>query len=851
MFETLGHYKILDWIGAGGMGEVYRARDTRLGRTVAIKVLPAELAGDEARRERLLREARAAASLSHPNIAALYEIGEDQGHLFLVFEFVPGKTLKTEIGGRPINPRRAIEFAIEIADALADAHAEGVIHRDIKPDNIIITPKEHAKILDFGLATWTAGGAEREQAATMIATGAGAVLGTVAYMSPEQALGEQVDQRTDIFSLGIVLFEMITGRLPFSGTTSTALALQIVQAQAPSPSSIVNGLQPEVDAIVVKALAKSIAQRYESAATFAAELRALAAILDVRSDANPLPPLQIEASSPPSHRWIAWMLAALVVVALGLAALAKWDIIRGEWRRRFGSAPPPVIAVIPLELAGPDAAQMFFADGLTEDLITRLGQTPGLKVFGRSATRGYRSRPPRDVARELGAAVVLTGSVRPSGDTVKVSLELVNPADGRAIWSNQYTRELKDIFQVQAQMADEIAAALRVKLQPTPARARTAARLVDPRAYETYLRARQATVERRLGDAIDLYEKAIGIDSGLAEAHGGLAEALHRQWSFDGSAPAAPVFGRIRAELNEAFAIDPDLPQAHVAAAIAAQTFGDAVQHLRTAIKTDPSDAAAYHVVGDVIKQENPERAVAFYQASLDLDPHYDANHSDLVMTFLLLDRREDADRQAAMLPNDTTSARTARLMLAERDVMDGRATSIGGEKPAAGGFLMPWIRYVRALLQTAQYDAAQSLLDAILRLSPQNCDARALVAGRLLLMRSAKAPDAVAEVSSMLQRDDEIGALTPCGVLFAAVRGDAALTAAYIGRMTSPLNPRNVQDSHLAADIEWFDQRRGWYPWNQVADDPRVIGAVRRLDEERLKVRIGFAALLPQLPSR
>src|SRR5262245_60400188 len=232
MFESLAHYKILDRIGAGGMGEVYRARDTRLGRTVALKVLVADVAADPDRRDRFLREARASAALSHPNIAALYEIGEDQGRLFLALEYVPGESLSAVIGGRPMNPRRAINLAVQIADGLADAHAAGLVHRDIKPGNIIVTPKGNAKILDFGLATWTAGGAERDQcagdAATMTATGVGTTLGTVAYMSPEQAVGERVDERTDIFSLGIVLFEMLTGRLPFTGSTSTAIALQIV-----------------------------------------------------------------------------------------------------------------------------------------------------------------------------------------------------------------------------------------------------------------------------------------------------------------------------------------------------------------------------------------------------------------------------------------------------------------------------------------------------------------------------------------------------------------------------------------------------------------------------------------------
>src|SRR5436309_978313 len=270
MLETLGQYKMLDRIGAGGMGEVYRARDTRLGRTVAIKVLRADVAGDQPRRERFLLEARASAALSHPNISALYEIGEDQGQLFLVFEFVPGETLRVAIAGRPLNPRRALDLAIQVADALADAHAAGIVHRDIKPDNIIVTPKGNAKILDFGLATGTSGGSEREQAATMMATATGTTLGTVAYMSPEQALGEAVDERTDIFSLGIVLFEMLTGKLPFKGTTSTALALQIVQAPAPVPSTVNPSVPRELDAIVGRALAKSLDQRYETAATMAA-----------------------------------------------------------------------------------------------------------------------------------------------------------------------------------------------------------------------------------------------------------------------------------------------------------------------------------------------------------------------------------------------------------------------------------------------------------------------------------------------------------------------------------------------------------------------------------------------------
>src|SRR5947209_14446461 len=599
MLEILGQYKILDRIGAGGMGEVYRARDTRLGRTVAIKVLPADVAADPDRRERFMREARATAALSHPNIAALYEIGEDQGQIFLVFEFVPGDTLKTVIGGRPLNPRRAIDLAVQIADALADAHAEGIVHRDIKPANIIVTPKGAAKILDFGLATGTAGGAERETAATMLATSAGTTLGTVAYMSPEQAIGEPVDHRTDIFSLGIVLFEMLTGRLPFTGSTPTALALQIVRAEAPPPTAVNPSLPRELDTVVARALAKSFDARYQSAATFGAELRSIAAILDVRTEATEAVRV-VPASRRRAGRGVgAWIVPAIVVGAL--AAVVWWQRapVARAWHRAFGPPPAPIIAVMPLDLTDTDANQRFFADGLTEDLITRIGQTPGLKVLGRSATRAYRDRLPREVATELGAAVVLTGSVRPQAHQVKVTLELVDPADGVQIWSSQYTRDVKDIFAVQAQVAEEVARALRVKLQPTAASARTASRLVDQRAYELYLRGRQATAERRVPEAIKLYEQAIAADDGLAEAFAGLAEALQVETVFLGNPEDAARHQRRIEAASRAYQLDPDLPQANLAMGLAADALADALGYMRRAIEIDPSFTEAYHQIGD------------------------------------------------------------------------------------------------------------------------------------------------------------------------------------------------------------------------------------------------------------
>lgn len=329
MDEALGTYKILDTIGAGGIGTVYRARDTHHGRTVALKVVCDEIAADPDKREAFLRDARTAVTLSHPNIAALYEVGEDRGRLFLAAEFVPGQTLRSLIGGRSLNARRAIDLGIQIADALADAHASDFVHGDLRPDTILVTPKDKAKILDFGLTAWTRGGAERRAAVNAPDGALATPLGTVAYLSPEQVLGEPADHRSDIFSLGVVLFEMLTGRLPFTAPKVSDLTLQIVQAPAPALCGVNPSLPQELEPILTKALAKSLDGRYEVVAAMAAEMRAVAAILDTRADAAEMVPVKPASSASRRGRWI-----ALVFV---LALLAAAWMARGFLASLFGA----------------------------------------------------------------------------------------------------------------------------------------------------------------------------------------------------------------------------------------------------------------------------------------------------------------------------------------------------------------------------------------------------------------------------------------------------------------------------------------------------------------------------------
>ncbi len=845
MLDELAHYKILDRIGSGGMGEVYRARDTRLGRTVAIKVLPAAVADDPDRRERFLREARAAAALSHPNIAALYEVGEEDGHLFLVFEFVPGEPLSKIIAGRPLNPRRAIQFAAQVADALADAHAAGIVHRDIKPDNIVVTPKGNAKVLDFGLAVWTAGGAAREQAATTLDTGVGSALGTLAYMSPEQARGEALDERTDIFSLGVALYEMLTGSRPFMGATPAALVLQVVQKPVPPPSSVNRDVPIELDAVVARALQKDAAARFDSAATFAAELRTVDRVLQdrpTRSDVA-VEPGAVARRRRSRAPWL------FVLMAIGAAAALWWqrDALVTVWRRSIAPPPPPSVAVIPLELMDGAARQdQYFADGLTEDLITRLGQTAGIKVLGRSATRDYRGRTPADLARELHAGVVLAGTVRQQDDQVKVSLELIDPANGIALWTGQYTRELKDIFAVQAQVAEDVARALRLKLQPTAASERTALRLVDRRAYETYLRGRQAVAQRQLGRARDLFEQAIGMDDGLAEAHAGLAEVLHFEFVFAGAVDDPARRTRLKQAAARAYELAPDLPQANLANALASESFEEALGYLKRAIGFDPSYSEAFHQIGDQIEGFDPERAIRFYRQALTFDPAMDVNHADITSCLSMLGRFDEA-RQELESGSDASGWKASLRMALDLD--QGRYGQ-ALETLERGNLVkeVPVLALSHAILLRMVNRRDEALREAtrLVQTEPSFCEAKAALAGlRAERGQGAAARQLVAPALKATAATDIGPSAMRCGVTSAAAIADAIAAAALLDRIAS--DERLLR--YWAFEVRWESGsktlRRNVFPWPAVHDQQPFVDARARMEGAHAAARLKIGQLL------
>jgi serine/threonine-protein kinase len=511
-------------------------------------------------------------------------------------------------------------LAVQIADALADAHAGGIVDEGLTPDRIVITPKGSAKLLDVGLGAWTKAAAARASVAALAGPApSSAAVSVVAYMSPEQVAGQAIDHRTDLFSLGVVLFEMLTGRPPFSASTPAALAIQIQQRSCPLLSAINRSLPAELDGIASRALATRLEDRYQSAATMAAELRAVAAALDVRSRSRE--PATVTSTALAPRRRSFGGLTALAALALLAAAAVWWQrpAIERAWRSAMGPPPRAVIAVMPLDLTSADPSRTFFADGLTEDLITRLAQTPGLAVIGRSGLRTYRAQPARDVARQLGAAVFLTGIVGVDDDNVTMTLALSNAIDGEPIWTGEYTRTADDIVAMQAKAAEEVAQALHVPLHLTAATARTASRRVDRRAYEEYLLGRQAAAQRQLEAAAKDYQDAIAADDGLPEAFAGLARTLSAGTRT--RAEAGPRRERMKAAAERAYELDPDLAAANVAMAFASSSLSQTLQYLRRAIEIDPSNGDTYRDVADVIRAIDPERSVAFDQRASELDP--------------------------------------------------------------------------------------------------------------------------------------------------------------------------------------------------------------------------------------
>jgi TolB-like protein/predicted Zn-dependent protease len=737
--HTIGHYKISESIGTGGMGEVYLATDVVAGRKAALKLLPLRFTGDAERLKRFQQEERAVVGLNHPNILTVYEIGEDHSIHYIASELIEGETLHDRLTRGPMQAGEAIDVAIQVASALAAAHHAGIVHRDIKPENIMLRPDGYVKVLDFGIAKL----AEDELPATMprdkalflVETSLGAVLGTVRYMSPEQACGERVDQSTDIWSLGVVLYEMLTGHAPFTGDTPQEVMSAILEKEPPPLHCQMEGgalrrsrmregsreLAPpprQLQQIIDKTLRKDREERYHNAHDLLEALKNLRRKLEA----------ELERAAAPL--WLRWARSptALVLVLLAAALALALPFYRHR-NPATSSLPDKSIAVLPLQNLSEDKENAFFADGVQDELLSNLSKIKDLKVISRTSVMQYKTgtkRNLKEIAQQLGVSNVVEGSVRRSGDHVRVSVQLIDARTDRHLWGENYDRTLADSLSLQGELATNIADAVGATLNPQE-RARVQAKPTNnPAAYDAYLRARTIPIgwgfhaEGDVESAIRLYEQAVKLDPNftLAWAYLSIAQI---QSIWKGFEPSAARRAAAKDSLDHALALDPNLPEVHLARGYHEHDDSRALAEFRQAEQGLPNSA---DVIEAIARRQRVlghwDDAVARLQRAIELDPRDVRASNNLALTYCAMRRFPEAlatlDRVLAWDPTN------ARALLTKSDAL----VAIGDLKaaePLLANPQMPAGRRASYALFQRNYAAAVEILSKSLAVEDRERD--------------------------------------------------------------------------------------------------------------------------------